>query len=186
MTENLLVLSAFLQWAVIGILLHSLFVSIRANKTALREDPETLLPGEKAPEVNAHQLTHAGLEPFSSSSITSENVVYLFFSFTCSSCIEKIPFYNELYGFADHAGFQLLIICLDEQLVVEELARDYVLLAPLIVAPPSKNPVRDNFKVPGMPSYCFITNGKVEYCGFFGQHWIELTSSWRKSQIPDE
>jgi peroxiredoxin len=174
--ESLLLISSVSLWLVVGFnLLLTIAVIRRQQKTAKR--PEMLPVGAEAPPFTAETTTG---EKVTLADFNGEGQLALVFvSPTCTPCLKKIPFFNNLYPAARRAGVELILVSDSDREATRSFVAEHEVTLPVLAAPRSANPFLEQYKVMGTPTYYLLDRAhKVKSAGFLDGEWHELTVEW--------
>ena len=174
--------NAVLTWIVILVNLLLTFGLVRRLKKLSEmmafEEEVGLTPGEQAPNFQAETLEGGTL---SLADFARKAVCLVFFSPSCSPCIDKLPALNILRPKAEKAGVELLLVSTDgdrEELVA--LVKKHALDLPVLLAPMQNNSFAADYKAFATPSFCSLDpEGQVKEAGTFGDKWEQaFVESW--------
>lgn len=156
------------------------FALIRRQDTNQQvAETELLGVGEVAPDFTAETLNG---DIVTRASYAGRSIAFLYFGSSCPTCAEMFPRYDALRLKAQLSGVELVLVSIDSLDQTRAFISQHPSKLPLIVAPRSSNPLKDNYKVSGTPSYCLIDEqGLVLSSGYadvYAQKWQALTRIW--------
>jgi peroxiredoxin len=118
---------------------------------------------------------------------TDRSFVLLFVSPSCGPCRDAIPIYENLHSKAKQAGVDLILVSVADISETRTFANKLILTTPLLVAPSSTNPMMEDYKVVGTPSYCLVgEDGFVQSAGFPDPQrgpWKDLVDDWESHTL---
>lgn len=165
-------------------LLLTLALIRRQNNVSASQADRGLKKGEVAPDFKATTLdgNTATLDTFIGE---GRSAAFLMIGPTCGPCREDLPRYEALYPKAVRAGVNLVLVSNGEVEETQELAREFNLTIPTLLAKPTQSTFWADYKIRGTPSYCLINStGKVESSGhpnFNGGDWKRFVDSLKAS-----
>lgn len=191
--ETVLIVSSVLLWVVVLInLLLTLALVRRVNSGTPQPGAVPALSGlsrgDAAPDFSATTLQG---ETVTLGSYTGNGrlTALIVIEPDCAPCREGLPTYEALYPDARRSGVDLVLVSIGEIEATGELADDFKISMPLIVAPRSKNSFSSDYKVLGTPNYCLIDgDGKVVSAGHpFVQSgdWKTIMKNWMSIRSHD-
>lgn len=164
------ILNNVLLWVLVLLnMIITLALVQRVNKlnsmqagNAVEEQPP-LKAGEPAPEFEARTLNG---EKVTLSDFLGKVTMFIFISSQCPVCGEKVVYVNSLLA-KQNLSFKPTFVCVDDMETARSFIRKLEVDVPVIVAPESSNPFKNDYNIIGTPSYCTIDeNGKVKSSGF--------------------
>lgn len=188
------------EWLMVGLLVLAVavmfnyvltFALIRrqANTPVPQSSPQPadfLTPGQKLPSFAAETI-HG--ERVTDEHYAGRSVVFLFFKSQCAPCQEALPTYERASARAAQVGVDLVLVSLDGQADARSFAEQHHVRLPIIVAPQASNPLKNDLRIPGTPSFCMVdAAGIVRQSGISSNdstNWRALIDSWNTmSQQP--
>lgn len=188
MVDQLLVISVVLLWVIVllnFVLTLALIRKLNAMPTTSTqtEPPDSLKPGEPAPDFKSETLSGA---PVTLSSYAGRATVFLFVSPTCAPCRAALPQYEAALPHAQRSGTELVLVSTADAASTRAFVEEFNISIPVLVAPRSDNPFTSDYKSLGTPSYCAIdAEGRVRSAGypdFRGGEWKTLVDSWQQAE----
>jgi peroxiredoxin len=185
--NDLQTINLILLWVVVLFnLLLTLALIRRINPEGLSAttspyQPIGLEPGEMAPPFSAETLSG---ETVTLSHYANQRFMLIFTSPTCGPCRDALPGYETAYSTAAKAGVNMVLVSTGDLSSTRDLINEYrVNSIPVLVAPRGDNPLADDYKVSGTPSFCLVNQqGKIERIGLSSQgsdEWRALLGSWQ-------
>jgi peroxiredoxin len=174
--ELLLLISSILLWLAVGFNLLLTVALIRRQQRAAKR-PELLPAGAEAPPFTAE--TTAGEKVTLADFNGAGELALVFVSPTCTPCLQKIPFFNNLYPAARRAGVELILVSDSDRKAARSFVTEHEVTLPVIAAPRPANPFLEQYKITGTPTYYLLDRErKVKASGFLDGEWHELTAKW--------
>jgi len=180
---NTLVASSVLLWLATLLNLVMLLALVRRTNTR-PQSQSTLSPGQKAPKFAAQTL---GGKTVTLADYAGRSVVFLFVMPSCGPCRAALPRYQRLQSQAARSGVEIVLISLADAHSTKIFVDELHIELPILVAATERNPLADDYQVPGTPAYYLIdAQGIVQSSGYpsfdYGG-WKSLTESWGKVDI---
>ena len=174
--QPVLVISLVLLWLIVLFNLLLTFGLIRRINTRPGIQPvETLEIGEPAPPFTAETL--AG-KTVTLAQFTGKRLALVFMSPNCGPCREKLPELQALTSKLAGEGIVFALLFREAAEGIRPFAAKHNLTMPIWLVPPP-NPLWQDYKVVGTPSYCVIeANHEVALTGFFGSEWKTYVQQW--------
>ena len=160
--QTFLLISTVFLWIIVIINLILTLALIRQWRKGEkgRSDDGSLISleiGQPAPAFTAKSLDGTDV---ALSSFTRRNVVFLFVRPSCDACHDTLPHYNDLYEEAKRLGADLVLVNFGNAEETFELKKQYRLNLPILYAP-SHNSFEIDYKIIGVPSFCFVDEGGI-------------------------
>lgn len=178
--EQFLVISTTLLWILcFAHLLLTLALIRRFNQKSTDPFNDGIQKGEKAPDFTAQTL-HG--ETMSLATYTGRTLAMLFVSPQCGPCREELPMYEAVFAKAHQAGVDMVLVSDRDEAATRAFAEELNIRIPILIAPYDSNPLMQDYKVNGTPSFCLVNaDGTVQAGGYpslkFGA-WKALVDSW--------
>lgn len=191
--ETVLIVSSVLLWVVVLINLLLTLALVRRVNSGMQQPGAVpalsgLSKGDVAPDFSATTLQG---ETVTLGTYTGSDrlTAFIVIEPDCGPCREGLPTYKALYPDARRSGVDLVLVSIGEIEATRELAGEFKISMPLIVAPRSENSFFTDYKVRGTPNYCLIDgDGKVLSAGHpFVQSgdWKAIMRTWTSTQSQD-
>lgn len=163
--EQFLVGSSMLLWIVVLCnLLLTLALIRRINAGEVAQAKGGLKAGERAPDFTAETL---GGEKVTLATYAQREVAFIFIAPSCNPCREALPRYDALKIKAAQSGVEIVLVSRGEREQTRALVEEFGIQLPVLIAPESRNPFMENYKLSMTPSYCLINRqGRVQSSGY--------------------
>jgi peroxiredoxin len=176
--EQILAITLILLWIIVIINLTLTLAIVRQMSARIRPK-KGLKEGQAAPNFTAETLSG---DIVTLATYANREVVFLFIDSMCGPCREALPGYEALGPKAGLWGVDLVLVSVSDVQLTRNLAEEFNIKLPILVAPRTNNPFAEDYKITSTPSYCFINRqSKVISTGLPNiqwDKWKELVKRW--------
>ena len=158
-------------------LLLSLSIVKKLNEAGLGEPRfSTLKKGAEAPDFEVEDIRG---RKRSLADFGADKVALVFSSSSCSPCREKIPELAKMADKAQRAGYDLVIVSMDEASEARAFAEEHGITVPVLAAPLESSSIKEDYKVAGTPFFCVLdSERRVVASDFLNEEWEQIVASW--------
>lgn len=175
--EPVWLISSILLWLIVLFNLTLTLALVQRYRAPAAKRAQLLPKGAPAPSFTAE--TPAGKTVTLVDVPADHEIALVFVSPHCGPCLEKVPFFNNLYHPAQRAKVDLILVSDSDREATGRFVAAHNVTVPVLAAPRTSNPLWEAYRVTGTPTYYLLDRlRQVKTAGLLDGEWHELTARW--------